>query len=387
MALETQLDPRLWNAVRASYEARNYSAAILDAIHLLSDVIRERAGVEGDGVALVGSAFGGATPRLKVNALRTESERNVQRGVESLLRGIYQSIRNPRSHGNHAHPENDSNSIILFVDYLIRVIGRSKSPFSLDAFVKRILDADFVPSQHYAALLVGRIPRNKLLATCLEVFGLRQDTDMKKVRFFYEAVISAMSDDERGEFLSVVSEVMASTEEEQEIIFVLEILPGALWVNIDEIARIRIENKLIDSVRSGAWSDDRDRCLAGGLGTWIGRILSHLTLKDELWRTIASKLRSDVEEERAYAFRFFADRAPDSFASPPLYWKHAILDGLQGADARFQRVVEGWQYDGESFDPLPADHPWVQPFLSASANVEKGAPAPEQDDADDDIPF
>ena len=36
------------------YEARNYTAAILDAIHFLSDLIRECAGLEGDGVALVG---------------------------------------------------------------------------------------------------------------------------------------------------------------------------------------------------------------------------------------------------------------------------------------------------------------------------------------------
>ena len=87
MNLETRLDPRLWEAVRTSLEVRKFTAAILDGIHLLSDVIRERSKLEGDGVALIGAAFGSMAPKLKVNRLITESEQNVQKGVEALLRG------------------------------------------------------------------------------------------------------------------------------------------------------------------------------------------------------------------------------------------------------------------------------------------------------------
>jgi uncharacterized protein (TIGR02391 family) len=58
--------------------------------------------------------LGGKTPRLKVNRLQTESEQNVQKGIEALLRGIYQAIRNPRSHGRHADEEKDMVAIILF---------------------------------------------------------------------------------------------------------------------------------------------------------------------------------------------------------------------------------------------------------------------------------
>jgi uncharacterized protein (TIGR02391 family) len=110
MNLETRLESRLWDAVQASVEARNYKSAILDAIHFLTDTIRERSGLEGDGVALVGAAFGGASPKLKVNRLQTESELNVQKGVESLLRGLYQAVRNPRAHEGVADSEPDRQS-------------------------------------------------------------------------------------------------------------------------------------------------------------------------------------------------------------------------------------------------------------------------------------
>jgi uncharacterized protein (TIGR02391 family) len=100
--LETRLDKRLWEAIQISYGNRTYSGAILDAMYLLTGLIREKSGVEGDGAALVGQAFGGASPLIKVNRLQTESEINVQRGVEQLLRGLYQGIRNPQSHDKHA---------------------------------------------------------------------------------------------------------------------------------------------------------------------------------------------------------------------------------------------------------------------------------------------
>ena len=82
MNLETRLDQRLWNAIQSAYESRNFSNAILDAIHLLGQTIRDKSGLDSDGVALVGAAFGGQDPVLKVTRLQTETERSVHKGVE-----------------------------------------------------------------------------------------------------------------------------------------------------------------------------------------------------------------------------------------------------------------------------------------------------------------
>ena len=120
-----------------------------------SGILGGRSGLDSDGVALVGAAFGGSSPKLKVNRLQTESEQNVQRGVESLLRGIYQALRNPRSHGIVKDDERDAVAILIFVDYLLRVVDQSRSPFTIDAFVARVLDPDFVPKERYATLLVA----------------------------------------------------------------------------------------------------------------------------------------------------------------------------------------------------------------------------------------
>ena len=88
MNLETRIPSPLWEAVRTNYEKRSYTAAILDAFYFLSELIRAKSGIEGDGSALIGQALGGAVPKIKLNRLQSESDWNIQRGAEQLLRGL-----------------------------------------------------------------------------------------------------------------------------------------------------------------------------------------------------------------------------------------------------------------------------------------------------------
>jgi uncharacterized protein (TIGR02391 family) len=258
MNLETALEPRLWNAVRASIEARKYTAAILDGIHLLTDVIRDRSGLEGDGVALVGAAFGGTSPKLKVNRLQTESEQNVQRGMEAMLRGLYQAVRNPRSHDAHQDSEQDARALLLFIDYLLRMVDKSGTPFSVQTIVARVLDPDFVASDRYASILVKEIPHKKRLAVCREVFARRKEVDREKVKFFFSAILSQMPSEDVAEVDTTVSQELRETSDEDTIRFVLGAMPASMWPRLDEAARLRIENKLIQSVKEGKWSRHLD---------------------------------------------------------------------------------------------------------------------------------
>ena len=70
MNLETEIDPELWKTIQTQYEKQNFTDAIKDAIYYLSNLIRERTGLENDGVSLIGQAFGGNSPKLKVNQMQ-----------------------------------------------------------------------------------------------------------------------------------------------------------------------------------------------------------------------------------------------------------------------------------------------------------------------------
>jgi uncharacterized protein (TIGR02391 family) len=384
MNLETAIDSRLWNALKSSFHTQNYTASILDAIHFLSDFIRDKADLDGDGASLVGAALGGANPRLKVNNLRTESELNVQRGVEALLRGIYQAIRNPRSHGRLHDAQKDAVAIIVFIDYLLRVIDQSKSPFSVSAFLEKVFDQDFVPSERYARTLVERVPKSKLLSAALQILGSPAEVRSKDLSFLYQAILSAMTETEKADFLAAVSDTLASTDDEGTIIFIRRILPGKLWPGLDELARIRVEHKMIESVREGVWLEASARCTKGALGTWIAGIHNELALKDEFWAVVSSKLRSSKAPETAYVFQYFTDHAFEAFERPPSHLVRAVTSGLRNGDRRFKLLVESWGIDQDTFGRLPADHPWVKPFAKALAAYQEKAP---EEGSEDDIPF
>jgi Protein of unknown function (Hypoth_ymh) len=54
MNLQTNISNHLWDAIASTYETGNYSHSVLEALHRLTTVLRERSGVDGDGASLVG---------------------------------------------------------------------------------------------------------------------------------------------------------------------------------------------------------------------------------------------------------------------------------------------------------------------------------------------
>jgi Protein of unknown function (Hypoth_ymh) len=64
--LETNLPTELWEAIRINYEKRNFTGAILDGFYFLSDLLRNKSGIEGDGAPLIGQALGGSSPKIKL---------------------------------------------------------------------------------------------------------------------------------------------------------------------------------------------------------------------------------------------------------------------------------------------------------------------------------
>lgn len=152
------MPPDLWDAVRTNFERKEFTGAVLDAFYFLSDLLRKKSGADGDGAALIGQAIGGKKPKVKLNRLQTESDWNVQVGMEQLLRGLYIGVRNPRSHEKTPDSENDAQVLILFIGYVVQQIEQARAQFYRPAYVKRVLDPDFVPQEQYAQLLVDDLP-------------------------------------------------------------------------------------------------------------------------------------------------------------------------------------------------------------------------------------
>ena len=207
----------LWEAIQKRYIAEDYTGAILDSIFLVSDTLRNRCDVELDGVALIGKVFGGNNPLLKINKLRTESEKSEQKGVESVLRGVFQSIRNPRAHEKFKDSKKTCDMFIVFIDYYLEIIEKSKSKFDLDDFCLRVFDDDFVESKKYADILASEIPEKKRLDVLLEIIERRENASPEKYSYIFQSIFSTLNDEEKKNIKDSVSEILKITTNKHDL--------------------------------------------------------------------------------------------------------------------------------------------------------------------------
>ena len=373
MNLETRIDERLWQAIRENYENSRYTSAILDSVYFLNDLIRDKTGLESDGVALIGQAFGGKQPKLKVNSLQTESDWNIQEGMEQLLRGVMKAVRNPRSHEKYSDKVTDADAIIIFVNWLIGIIDQSKAQFSESSFLKLVFDPGFVENDRYGALLAGQVPARKRLDVMIKVYRQKQG-DFRIIKYFVHAMLERMKDDEIGELYKVISEELKATDEDDSSVYnLLQAFPMEYWSRLDEIARMRTENMIIKSIKDGRYDVAQRKCLKGALGTWADGRATHFLLKQETADACIAKLRSSDTYEQDYVFQYLFTEIMSLMDKPNWAFDTAVRRGLKDGDKRFYDALCSFTAFEDETEKLK--NPWIRPFAEEWKNFKEAVTA------------
>ena len=302
--IKQHIEERLWNFIKRSYNSEDYKNAILDSIQFVGDIIRDKSGLDNDGNQLVGSAFGGSNPKIKLNKLKTESEKNVQKGIESILRGIYSAYRNPRSHSNINDTEQDAFEIIIFINHLLKLIDKSKGKFSTELFLKRVFDKDFVQNKKYAELLVKEVPKNKAFETSIEIFRNKETGKIHNLRLVWESLQSELSEEEVNEILKLVSEELRFTDSLNQVIRCIALF-SSKWEIIDEDARFRAENKLIQIIPEAEKNYHGQTNESGVYASWLKSIVKVSLLRGEIAFKLYESLESRDESRQRFVIDFF----------------------------------------------------------------------------------
>ncbi|MCY1509853.1 hypothetical protein D9M68_442090 [compost metagenome] len=392
MNLQLVVPSVLWNSIQNAYEAENYSHAVLEATYLVSSILRERAGVDGDGSSLVGQALGGDDPKLKLNTLQSESERNEQKGIEQILRGMYLGIRNPRSHEQTTDDKETADAIIHFIGYVVKILNASKEAFTIDGFLARVFDSEYVESVRYAELLVSEVPKLRLADCLIAIYRDRKKTELRKLRYLIPLLIGSLNPAQLASYLSVVSEELRTASDDYSIRTTLQMLTPEIWPSISELPRLRMENKLVQGLRQG-------EVLANGtstqaLATWSNSFLKVFYTRSDAANALISRLEDQDPDARHYAAKFFMRYLPDVMSTPAQTRRciRAIVAAIDVGDANVRSSLVSvvlsypveWQKKlaEELQEKTDEENPAVHfadgtPFLSAPTN----------DDFDDDIPF
>jgi uncharacterized protein (TIGR02391 family) len=353
MDLKIGIQQDLWDVIEKNYVNESYSSAILDTIHLLTETIRNKTGLEGDGSSLIGQAFGGENPKIQLNKLQTESEKNVQKGMQDILRGVFTAIRNPRSHDKHTDTKADADAIIYFIDYLLKIIDNSKMSFEETTFLNRVFEKYYVKTVEYSDLLVAEIPKRQRVNIAIAVILKRNNGDIYKLAYFFAALISKLEENEINQVYKVISEELKYTDTHNDISTILHISPPNNWYRIDKLVRLRIENLLYENVKLGEYDPEEENCKHGALGTWIEK--DHLLHFDKPYQwtlLIVEKLKKVNSNEKEYAKQYFLEKITrlnyENIYYPLLKY---ISNGLMNDDEEIIQLVDSEIHHSK-------EHPW-----------------------------
>ena len=349
MDLKRLIRPQLWDAISNSYAAENYVTSIQTAILFLSRTIQEKADLDLDGVRLVDQAFGGDEPKLRLNKFQTATERSEQRGFHSIISGLYSAIRNPRAHEIIKDNKNDADPIIYFVDYLLNKIDVARPPFNLEEFLPRVFDKDFIPTKSYTNELVKEIPRKRYLETLIEVYRNKPTGFNAGMLYIFPEIAKQLTKPEIEELMAIMSKDLDTLSDDESINMVLRIIPGKSWQMAKRSSRMRIENKIIKSIKEGKQpyyefeflNPDGTLQNSGNLGKSAVYIIDQFTLKDELINAINGQLTSGNSERHRYIISNFLKYLPD-LLEDPLSLKHcggAMKELIMVGDSRVKREV------------------------------------------------
>lgn len=304
--LKGLIEERLWNFIKRNYSSENYTNAVLDSVQFIGDVIREKSGLDSDGNNLVGAAFGGKSPKIKLNKLKTETEKNIQKGIESILRGIYSAYRNPRSHSKTDDSEGEAFEIIIFLNHLLKVIDKSTGLFTVDLFLNRVFDEDFVQSKKYSDLLIKDVPSNKIFEVTVEIFRNKESGKIHNLKYIWEGLMQKLSKSERKEIISLASEELRFTDSLNNVVKCIALFKDT-WEELDEDARLRSENKLIKCIGRGEINNRGNLNQDAIYTTWLKEILKKSLLKSEIADALFDAIESRNLDRQRYVLDIFGN--------------------------------------------------------------------------------
>lgn len=315
--LETgDLSAEIVQAVGNRLETGQYTDAILAATRLLTRVLREKSGAEGDGAQLVGQALGGNSPLIRLNNLQTQSERDEQKGYESLIRGFYVGIRNFRTHEEVQDEENFCIRALIMIDTFLCVLNRDVEEFNIQEFADKIFDPYFTDSNDYAEELVSRIPDKYILKVFDEAFKRRGDGDTSKLRFAFAAMYQKIPSANLTDIVSNFDDALRNQTDEGVIADIFRLMKPELWVILDDYVNQRMENMIIESVKKGHY-DYYQGLIHGSMGTWANTFGRYFKRRKELSESIISSLLRDWYSQN-YVAQYLFFSMPSIITEPNL---------------------------------------------------------------------
>lgn len=115
------------DATRKLFLDGHYARAVEEAYKCINNAVKTKSHLPKNGQDLMNQVFSEKNPILKLNKLRTDSDRNEQLGYMLIFAGCMTGIRNPRAHEHQLWDAPDvALEMLVWANHLMKVVNKAK---------------------------------------------------------------------------------------------------------------------------------------------------------------------------------------------------------------------------------------------------------------------
>ena len=123
-ALITQ--PELINTTRRLFVDGYFALAVEEGFKQVNNTVKTKANQSIDGASLMRTVLSPKSPLLRLNRLKTQSQRDQQQGYMDILAGCMTGIRNPRAHEHQYLDDVDiALELLVLANHLLKMINQA----------------------------------------------------------------------------------------------------------------------------------------------------------------------------------------------------------------------------------------------------------------------
>ena len=120
-------DQNLRVTTRKLFIDGHYALAVEEGFKCVNNAVKSRSGLNADGAGLMRTVFSPNKPILKLNDLKTVSQRDQQQGYMDIFAGCMTGIRNPRAHEHRYWDEiNVALELLALANHLLQMANKAK---------------------------------------------------------------------------------------------------------------------------------------------------------------------------------------------------------------------------------------------------------------------
>ena len=307
MEMKEILREDLWKTIKMHYQKEDYTESLRDAMFLIKDILQEKSGfTDKDNTGLVEACLLGKNPVIKLNKLESDSEKDFQSGIGFALKGLCMHLRNPMSHERVEYGKDDADSILIYINYLLKQIDKSSGRKLIDDWMSFLCQPEFTNTEEYAKELIKELPAKQRYDLLLGLYKSREHLQQNSVNYFIGELVEKLSVSEKSAFIEYLNQDLKDCLGNYALSMFFHFFAGYFYDDLKKIVKLHIEDIVLRGIKNGQLDDKKNvnqeiACIA----TWTGDCIDKFSNSQKIYEELLRKKLGDVPAEKNYVNKFF----------------------------------------------------------------------------------